>query len=116
MITSESYLHAHTQYRRDPRAASTSFVQGLIHLYVTMTIHTAHAQKHFSPETKSKVRPKKKFARTGECCHGSGVNGPSPLKVHIRNTLTPSRRRKSLIPKLPQSRSEVCFRVNGQTR
>ena len=31
--------------------------KGLIHLYVTMTIHTAHAQKH-SPETKSKVRPK----------------------------------------------------------
>ena len=27
-----------------------------------MTIHTAHAHKHFSPETKSKVRPKKKFA------------------------------------------------------
>ena len=28
-----------------------------------MTIHTAHAQKHFSPETKSKVRPKIFFAR-----------------------------------------------------
>ena len=27
-------------------------------LNVTTTIHTAHAQKHFSPETKSKVRPK----------------------------------------------------------
>ena len=27
-----------------------------------MTIHTAHAQKHFSPETKSKVRPKFFFA------------------------------------------------------
>ena len=51
MTTSESYLHASRQY----------FVacKGLIHLYVTMTIHTAHAQKHFSPETKSKVRPKK---------------------------------------------------------
>ena len=27
-------------------------------LNVTTTIHTAHAQKHFSPETKTKVRPK----------------------------------------------------------
>ena len=26
-------------------------------LNVTTTIHTAHAQKHFSPETKSKVHP-----------------------------------------------------------
>ena len=50
--TSESYLHArtHTQYRH----ASSQYIDacnGLIHPYVTMTIHTAHAQKHFSPET-----------------------------------------------------------------
>ena len=70
MTTSESYLHAHTDTQAAssrPRASSQYFVacKGLIHLYVTMTIHTAHAQKHFSPETKSKVRPKKKFALAG---------------------------------------------------
>ena len=50
-------LHACTHRH----ASSQYFVacKGLIYLYVTMTIHTAHAQKHFSPETKSKVRPKK---------------------------------------------------------
>ena len=36
-------------------------------LNVTATIHTAHAQKHFTPETKSKVRPKK-FPRRGVRC------------------------------------------------
>ena len=45
------YRHASSQY--------FEACKGLIHLCVTMTIHTALAQKHFSPETKSKVRPKK---------------------------------------------------------
>ena len=39
--------------------------KGLFTSFVTMTIPTAHAQKRFRPETKSKVAPKKKFARTG---------------------------------------------------
>ena len=71
MTTSESYLHAHahsTDTGLGYRHASSQYFdtcKGLIHLYVTMTILTAHAQKHFSPETKSKVRPKKKFARPG---------------------------------------------------
>ena len=47
------------------RACSVQYYVACKGLNVTATIHTAHAQKHFSPETKSKVRPKKKFARLG---------------------------------------------------
>ena len=37
---------------------------------LSVTIHTAHAQKHFSPETKTKVRPKFFFALAG---HGAAA-------------------------------------------
>ena len=53
-----SYLHTDTRERLQYYVECKG-------LNVTMTIHTAHAQKHFSPETKSKVRPKKIFAREG---------------------------------------------------
>ena len=46
------------------RACSVQYYVACKGLNVTATIHTAHAQKHFSPETKSKVGPKKFFART----------------------------------------------------
>ena len=39
--------------------------KGLFTSFVTMTIPTAHVQKRFRPETKSKAVPKKKFARRG---------------------------------------------------
>ena len=79
MTISESlYLHASRQY----------FVacKGLIHLYVTMTIHTAHAQKHFSPETKSKVRPKKSSPGPGAARRGparASIRIPYPYHIHI---------------------------------
>ena len=57
-----SYLHMET------RESVLQYYVACKGLNVTMTIHTAHAQKHFSPETKSKVRPKKKFARSGHFC------------------------------------------------
>ena len=40
-----------------------------------MTIHTVHAQKHFSPETKSKVRPKKKLAQAGRIWNHFRLSG-----------------------------------------
>ena len=53
-----SYLHT------DTRENVLQYYVSCKGLNVTATIHTAHAQKHFSPETKSKVRPNKKFARS----------------------------------------------------
>ena len=54
-----SYLHM------DTRESVLQYYVACKGLNVTTTIHTstAHVQKHFSPETKSKVRPKNKFAR-----------------------------------------------------
>ena len=54
-----SYLHT------DTRESVLQYYVSCKGLNVTATIHTAHAQKHFSPETKSKVRPKFFFARAG---------------------------------------------------
>ena len=42
-------------------------------LNVTMTIHTAHAQKHFSPETKWKVRPKKNSLQEVGCSNEAAL-------------------------------------------
>ena len=45
-----SYLHT------DTRASVLQYYVACKGLNVTATIHTAHAQKHFPPETKSKVQ------------------------------------------------------------
>ena len=52
-----SYLHT------DTRASVLQYYVACKGLNVTAMIHTAHAQKHFPPETKSKVRPKKNSHR-----------------------------------------------------
>ena len=70
MTTSESYLDAHAHASRQYFVAC----KGLIHLYVTMTIRNAHAQKYFSPETKSRKCVQKKnspvyrYPRNNDVC------------------------------------------------
>ena len=61
--------HGHTRYAR---LGVLQFYVACKGLNVTTTIHTVHAQKHFSPETKSKVESasKKKIRprRWGTVC------------------------------------------------
>ena len=72
-----NYLHT------DTRESVLQYYVACKGLNVTTTIHTAHAQKHFSPETKSKVRPKKKFARAGPSCELTCSLRSSDIVLHV---------------------------------
>ena len=63
-----SYLHTDTPCTR---ASVLQYYVACKGLNVTATIHTAHAQKHFPPETKSNVRPKQNSPEPADCIQGT---------------------------------------------